>query len=288
MNADKTQPRFVLFLIPVLILTVVIGAIALTVGLGNPLGRAIGRKPWVEAKTAGRVTVASTVDDRDNAVLATWGEEYLAGLDALLGIEAGPVRVNLLRDKREYIEYCSAYVPGFNRDMQFCYSRRRRAVYGYHQALFRLKPLLRHEMFHAVAHARLPDLALWLDEGIAEYLEDCESVDGRLVHVDVQGGWLRMAYQARRDPERSPHLLPQVGERLFYSRRGRIWYALAYSTTLYLAKSGLLADCITGEKIALPAAGYADYIASGDWDELPAADTIRGGATWTLRTRTVD
>jgi hypothetical protein len=56
---------------------------------------------------------------------------------------------------------------------------------------------VRHECTHAVLHAWLPDVPLWLDEGLAEYFEVNASAPGR-INQDHARGLAEMAVQGWR------------------------------------------------------------------------------------------
>jgi len=82
-----------------------------------------------------------------------------------------PIEVYLFRDKYSYTRYLKRYLP----EVPF-----RRALYVKSQQgpgrvfAYRSKELptdLRHECTHALLHAVLPVVPLWLDEGLAEYFE---------------------------------------------------------------------------------------------------------------------
>jgi hypothetical protein len=81
-----------------------------------------------------------------------------------------PIEVYLFRDKRSYSRYLKQHLPNVPY---------RRALYVQNQGpgrvfAFRSPELqtdLRHECTHALLHAVLPMVPLWLDEGLAEYFE---------------------------------------------------------------------------------------------------------------------
>ena len=81
------------------------------------------------------------------------------------------VQIILFQDQASYLRYVAPGIP------QAC---RRKAIYYRNGEVsqiyaFQSRSLmtdLRHEMTHALLHQHLPFLPLWLDEGLAEYLED--------------------------------------------------------------------------------------------------------------------
>ena len=87
-----------------------------------------------------------------------------------LQMHGEPVELYLFRDKTTYREYLSSYYPGVpQRRALFVKHRGPGMVYAYRNGEFDVD--LRHETTHALLHAALPTVPLWLDEGLAEYFE---------------------------------------------------------------------------------------------------------------------
>lgn len=89
---------------------------------------------------------------------------------------------------------------------------------------------LRHELAHAYLHAVIPDIPLWIDEGIAEYSELPSHEDGLhrefitlLAHARDNGGWLP-------DIRRLERWSPQ-------RKLGQLDYAEAWLWTHFLMES---------------------------------------------------
>ena len=80
------------------------------------------------------------------------------------------IKLYLFRNKRSYQKYVSKYFPGIP-TRQALYIKRTGPglVFAYLGKDFLVD--LRHEATHALLHANLPVVPLWLDEGIAEYFE---------------------------------------------------------------------------------------------------------------------
>jgi hypothetical protein len=84
------------------------------------------------------------------------------------------IQIILFRDQGSYLRYLATTVPQ---------SRQRKAIFYrngdvYQVYAYRSRTLitdLRHEVTHAILHQHLPFLPLWIDEGLAEYLEEPES-----------------------------------------------------------------------------------------------------------------
>ena len=96
-------------------------------------------------------------------------------LRALLDVEPNgkPIQIILFRDQGSYLRFLANTIPQ---------SRQRKAIFYrngdvYQVYAFRSRTLitdLRHEVTHAILHQHLPFLPLWIDEGLAEYLEEPE------------------------------------------------------------------------------------------------------------------
>jgi len=97
-------------------------------------------------------------------------------LKVLVAVEPNnkPIQIILFRDQGSYLRYLASSIPQ---------SRQRRAIFYrngdvYQVYAYRSRSLttdLRHEVTHAILHQHLPFLPLWIDEGLAEYLEEPES-----------------------------------------------------------------------------------------------------------------
>ena len=80
------------------------------------------------------------------------------------------VELYLFADKASYDRYVSARYPGVPyRRALFVKSGGPGMVYAYRSSDFAVD--VRHESTHALLHAVLPSVPLWLDEGLAEYFE---------------------------------------------------------------------------------------------------------------------
>lgn len=80
------------------------------------------------------------------------------------------VEVLLLRDAKQHRRLIAARHPGAPyRRALFYKSGARSVIYAYRQPELAID--LRHECTHALLHADLPMVPLWLDEGLAEYFE---------------------------------------------------------------------------------------------------------------------
>lgn len=83
---------------------------------------------------------------------------------------AEPIDVYLLKDEADFAFYLKYHHPDLPRRRAFFIAEGdTRAIYTYQGE--KLEEDLRHEATHAILHASVRDLPLWLDEGIAEYFE---------------------------------------------------------------------------------------------------------------------
>lgn len=81
-----------------------------------------------------------------------------------------PIHVHLFRDADAYRAYLKREIPNApTRRAFFVKSDTRLCVYAHWSD--RVAEDLRHEVAHGYLHAALPNLPLWLDEGLAEYFE---------------------------------------------------------------------------------------------------------------------
>lgn len=98
-------------------------------------------------------------------------------LKVLLDVEPSgdPIQIILFRDQASYLRYLATSIPQarlrkaiFYKNGDVC------QVYAFNSRT--LVADIRHEMTHAILHQHLPFLPLWIDEGLAEYLEEPESL----------------------------------------------------------------------------------------------------------------
>jgi hypothetical protein len=83
---------------------------------------------------------------------------------------SGPIEIFILDDKKDYLKFLSIHFPDLPPRRAFFLARGgRRVIYAFLGD--HLEEDLRHEATHALLHASVGDLPLWLDEGLAEYFE---------------------------------------------------------------------------------------------------------------------
>ncbi|MFV2070126.1 MAG: DUF1570 domain-containing protein, partial [Pirellulales bacterium] len=102
-------------------------------------------------------------------------EELTAERDAVgerlrIAVPEEPIPVYLFETASAYHAYIGHRFPEFpQRRAFFVETAGRPAIYAYFGQ--RVAEDLRHEVAHGYLHAAVPDLPLWLDEGLAEYFE---------------------------------------------------------------------------------------------------------------------
>ena len=95
-----------------------------------------------------------------------------ADLVRILGVSVArePIQLYFFHDKSTYSRYLSRYLPNVPyRRALYVKSQGQGRVFAYKSADFEVD--LRHECTHALLHASLPMVPLWLDEGLATYFE---------------------------------------------------------------------------------------------------------------------
>jgi hypothetical protein len=109
-----------------------------------------------------------------------------------LGIPAGkePIHVFLFAEEQSYRDHVAREFPNFpERRAIFVETDVQLAVYAHWSD--RVAEDLRHEVAHGYLHSSVPNLPLWLDEGLAEYFEVGRGRRGlNLPHVELLAGKL--------------------------------------------------------------------------------------------------
>jgi hypothetical protein len=127
---------------------------------------------WADSRTVGPLVVRADF----SLAGATDALENLGHLQEdlvhALGIPAAkePVEVHLFHDQAAYARYLDRYLPGVPyRKALYVKGKGPGRVFAYWSREFEVD--LRHESTHALLHASLPAVPLWLDEGLAKYFE---------------------------------------------------------------------------------------------------------------------
>ena len=127
---------------------------------------------WTDARVAGpfvcRANFRLTGIDSLFAELAQLQDDLIRALGIRPASEA--VEIYLFRDPSSYRQYLTQHFPQVPyRRALFIKSAGPGMVFAHRGGQFEVD--LRHECTHALIHAALPMVPLWLDEGIAEYFE---------------------------------------------------------------------------------------------------------------------
>ncbi len=167
-------------------------------------------------------------------------------IEANLGIhvraEEPPIRVYILDDRQSFTHFLKFYYPELPpRRAFFLAEGSKREVYTFMGE--RLDEDLRHEATHALLHAAVGDLPLWLDEGLAEYFEGPEGRQGTnpehlsRLPQDLSSGWSP-------DLQRLETLkvVSQMAPRDYRESWAWVHYFLNHSNATKTALLGYLAD----------------------------------------------
>jgi hypothetical protein len=125
-------------------------------------------------------------------------QSLVVDLTANLGLKADgiepPIEIYVLRDRESFTQFLTFHHPELpHRRAFFLAKGTQRLVYTFFNE--RLDEDLRHETTHAVLHATVGNLPLWLDEGLAEYFEVTRDPAGlNPEHIarlpdDLKSGW---------------------------------------------------------------------------------------------------
>ncbi|MEI8373994.1 MAG: DUF1570 domain-containing protein [Planctomycetota bacterium] len=127
---------------------------------------------WADARIAGPFTCQADFSLAGLEGVLNRFALLQADLVQLLGIAPAkePIEIYLFHDKATYSAYLKRYLPGVPS---------RKALYVKNQGSGRVFAFwsqdvevdLRHECTHALLHASLPLVPLWLDEGLAQFFE---------------------------------------------------------------------------------------------------------------------
>ncbi len=112
-----------------------------------------------------------------------------------LPISDEPIHVYLFPSAEKLAAYTRLHFPALvGRRAYFVEGDTRLNVYAYWGD--RVAEDLRHEVAHGYLHAVVPNLPLWLDEGLAEYYEVPRGQDGvNRAHVELLAGELSEAWR---------------------------------------------------------------------------------------------
>jgi hypothetical protein len=127
---------------------------------------------WVDARQVGPFTIQATFSLKPYEHLFAELPELQRELTRTLGIPPAkqPISVYLFSDADDYRAYTERHFPKVPyRPALFVLEGGSAGVYTYRKPDLDID--LRHECTHALLHAALPVVPLWLDEGLAKYFE---------------------------------------------------------------------------------------------------------------------
>ncbi len=127
---------------------------------------------WADERIAGPFTCHADFSLDEHPSLLAELEQLQRDVTRTLGIVESrePVHLHLFARKSTYQSYLQAYFPNLPyRRAMFIKARGPGMVFAYRSGDFEVD--VRHESTHALLHASLPMVPLWLDEGLAEYFE---------------------------------------------------------------------------------------------------------------------
>ncbi len=137
-----------------------------------PLVGADGSANWVDARRFGPFVCRADFSLDGYEPLLSETEQLQADLVAAIGIQPATqaVELFLFRDRSSYRKFLASWLPDVPyRRALFVKGDGPGGVYVYRGSQF--EEDLRHEATHALLHASLAYIPLWLDEGLAEYFE---------------------------------------------------------------------------------------------------------------------
>ncbi|MCH8046507.1 MAG: hypothetical protein IID44_22605 [Planctomycetes bacterium] len=146
----------------------------LSIALWSPAIGSTARadEPWAEQRQIGPFAVHSQFSLKDHVGLFADLKQIQQDLKRCLAIgdPRAPIQMYLFADKANYRRFIEARFPKApDRPALFIKSGGVCMVFAYQSKQFEID--VRHETTHALLHADLPMVPLWLDEGLAEYFE---------------------------------------------------------------------------------------------------------------------
>jgi hypothetical protein len=150
--------------------------VAMVIGWLSDDAVATATEPWIDARQVGPFICQAAFPLREYDPLLAKLPDLEREIDRTLGLPPArePIYVYLFSDAQSHRQYLHQHFPDVPyRRALFVKEGGLAAVYAYRQEQLDID--LRHECTHALLHANLPAVPLWLDEGLAEYFEVPES-----------------------------------------------------------------------------------------------------------------
>lgn len=135
-------------------------------------GRSVSAETWADWREAGPFICRADFPLKGMEGLFDDLAQLQNDLVRYLGIQPArePIELYLFRDQRGYRQFVSRYLPQVPyRRALYVKSNGIGMVFAHLSRDFAVD--IRHECTHALLHASLPMVPLWLDEGLAEYFE---------------------------------------------------------------------------------------------------------------------
>jgi hypothetical protein len=129
-------------------------------------------EPWVDAQQVGPFICQATFPLREYDPMLSTLPDLEREIDRALGLPPAhePIYIYLFSDAESHRSYLHQHFPDVPyRRALFVKEGGLAAVFAYRHD--KIDVDLRHECTHALLHANLPTVPLWLDEGLAEYFE---------------------------------------------------------------------------------------------------------------------
>jgi hypothetical protein len=154
------------------------------------------RDPAASTETRGQLVVHCDVPLPAKDRLIAEIEQQGPDLSELLNLPTTttPIHIHLFQDAAAYQQFVARRYPHFpERRAFFVETDEQLAVYAHWGES--VADDLRHEAAHGYLHAAVPNLPLWLDEGLAEFFEVGRQRDGfhethlALLAKDIDQGW---------------------------------------------------------------------------------------------------
>lgn len=197
MHRRQRHPRTVA-LVPLLGLLILATSLSSGCALTEPrtTGRTLVPNRYQTTVGPYRIWTNGPVVAEDPAIHQLLGLENQLRRQLALRVDPAesPVDIYILDDQSAFEHFLKFYYPELPTRRAFFLARgNKRVVYAYRGE--RLIEDLRHEATHALLHASIADMPLWLDEGLAEYFEVPEDWRGvnaehvRRLPRDLADGW---------------------------------------------------------------------------------------------------
>jgi hypothetical protein len=179
-----------------------------------------------------------------------------------------PIHIYLFAEEDSYRKYVSRKFPGFpERRAIFVETDIELSVYAHWGEA--IAEDLRHEVAHGYLHASVPNIPLWLDEGLAEYFEVGRGRRGvNQMHVDYLAGQLAIGGWR-------PNL-PRLEQLTVASEMDQVEYAEAWLWVHYLlesqdGKAEVLTDYLAALRTGAPVAPLSERLVAIVPQPAPAA-----------------